>query len=105
MDLSAVPLLKELAAAGHRLILWTMRDGEYLTAAERWFAARGIPLWGVNANPEQKGWSESPKCYAHLYIDDCAVGVPLCPGKQPGDRPYVDWSKLRALLLDRIHSQ
>ena len=95
----AVEALQDLVKDGHQLILWTMRsdldDGAFLTDAVNWFEKNEIPLWGVNANPQQSesGWSMSPKAYAHLYIDDAALGCPLIPGKQ-GDRPMVDWPEV-----------
>lgn len=93
----AFAVLKELQAAGHRLILWTMRcdspkEGPVLTDAVRWCADRGVTFWGINCNPEQHTWSKSPKQYAHVYIDDAALGCPLVFGK---GRPFVDWAAVR----------
>lgn len=76
-DIGAVPVLKRIVEKGHRIILYTMRDNERLKDAEQWFESNNIPLWGVNNNPAQESWSSSPKIYAHLYIDDAALGVPL----------------------------
>ena len=92
----AVSVLRALVANGHQIILWTMRDEGYLRDAEYWFECHGIPLFGVNRNPEQH-WSASPKAYANLYIDDAAVGCPLMPGRV-GDRPMVDWALLLPIL-------
>lgn len=36
-DIGAVPVLKELVAAGHKLILYTMRSGRLLDEARMWF--------------------------------------------------------------------
>lgn len=94
----AVDWLRRLEDAGARLILWTMRSGETLTAALRWFQDRGIGLWGVNRNPEQD-WSTSPKCYAHRYVDDAAAGVPLRSLARVGARPAVDWEAIGPALL------
>ena len=81
--------LKRLVKAGHRLILFTMRHDKELEDAVSWFAERGIPLFGINENPEQKVWTSSPKAYANLYIDDAALGCPLI--ENGVDRAYVDW--------------
>ena len=97
-DIGAVPVLKELVAKGHQIILFTMRSGEQLIEAIRWFNRNGILLYGVNENPHQSTWTTSPKPYAHLYIDDAALGVPLVISKQ--GRNYVDWVKVAALLGD-----
>jgi hypothetical protein len=103
-DVGAVPVLLDLVKSGARLILWTMRSdgrddgGNYLTDAVNWFKEHGIPLFGVNENPEQKSWTGSPKCYAQIYIDDAAFGCPLKMGF-PDERPFVDWRAVRAVLL------
>jgi len=96
----AVQVLKRLVANGHKLILWTMRsdseDRKVLTDAAAWFAVRSIPLYGVNSNPSQY-WSQSPKAYANLYIDDAALGCPLLPG-EPGERDMVNWDAVEKWL-------
>jgi hypothetical protein len=120
-DIGAIPVLKALVNKGHRLILWTMRSdiespsatedagaagelhligGKYLTHALAWFKHNEIPLWGVQVNPEQQTWSKSPKAYAHMYIDDAALGCPLIyqdTGNKE-DRPYVDWVAIEKML-------
>ena len=93
----AADTLRALTARGHRLILYSMRSGDKLAKAERWFKEHNIELWGVNNNPEQKEWTESPKVFAHIYIDDAALGCPIMfiDGVR---RPVVKWSKVRTLL-------
>lgn len=93
-DIGAGPVLRELVSRGARLVLWTMRSGDTLAVAERWFDAQGVPLFGVNRNPEQDEWTTSPKAYAHVYIDDAALGAPLKVGL-PGERPHIDWEAVR----------
>ena len=95
-DIGAQPVLKKLVEQGHRLILWTMRSGVQLQDAVDWFTRNGIPLYGIQTNPEQHTWTNSPKCYANIYIDDAALGCPLKGLK--GERPYVDWGKVEKLL-------
>src|SRR6266576_447443 len=75
-EIGAGPVLKKLSDAGHQLILWTMRSGITLNSAIKWFENKGLPLYGVNTNPTQCEWTQSPKCYAPLYIDDAALGAP-----------------------------
>ena len=115
-DIGAVPVLKELVAAGHKLILFTMRsdrktkkkvEGEivvveenFLTDAVNWFAENGIALYGVQKNPKQRFWTSSPKAYGHLYIDDAALGCPLILDDPNSDRPYVDWPRIREILVE-----
>ena len=93
----AVDGLRAMVASGARLVLWTMRDGDKLDDAVAWFAARGIDLWGINENPEQKQWTHSRKAYCHVYVDDAAFGCPLI--KPPQGRAYVDWSKVGDVLV------
>lgn len=114
-DIGAVPVLKELVEAGHKLILFTMRsdrkvkkkvNGEmvvveenFLTDAVNWFSENGIELYAIQKNPKQRFWTSSPKAYGHLYIDDANLGCPLIV---PEDRrPYVDWVGVRRFLIEK----
>lgn len=105
-DVGAAPVLLDLVAEGAQIILWTMRsersDGTNpLQDAVEWFAKNGIPLYGINHNPSQGEWTSSPKAYAHVYIDDAAYGCPLLKGLK-GERPFVNWAKVRADLLPEV---
>lgn len=95
-DIGAVVPLKGIAERC-KIILLTMRHGERLEEAVQWFEASGIDLWQVNSNPSQGAWTQSPKVYAHLYIDDAALGIPLFG--EPGERPYVDWNAAWPMFL------
>ncbi len=103
----ALETLRECAARGAKLILWTMRsdgraekDGAVLAPAVAYLRANGVELFGVNQNPETD-WSSSPKAYAHVYVDDAALGCPLIPSTTT-KRPMVDWSKVRPALLEMM---
>lgn len=96
-DIGAIPVLKRLIENGHKLILYTMRSGEHLEAAKKWFEDAGIPLYGVNCNPTQKRWTNSPKIFANLYIDDAALGAPLKLGRH-SEEVYIDWFAVEKLL-------
>ena len=98
-DIGAIPVLKELVEKGHKLILHTMRSGSTLTEAIEWFDAREIPLWSINSNPAQRRWTSSKKIYAHLYIDDTALGAPLILDESISSRPFIDWNQVRKLLI------
>lgn len=105
-DIGAVPVLQALVKRGHQLVLFTMRSGKELEDAVEWFKLNEIPLFGVNVNPAQHEWTSSPKAYAHLYIDDAALGIPLIHPKQShastfGRRPFVDWVQVTILLSER----
>lgn len=102
----AIEWLRRIQEAGARIMLWTNRSnqafegrGGFLTAAVRYLEGEGIQLWGINKNPEQHTWSASKKQYAHIYVDDAAFGCPLI--YPPGRRPYVDWSIVGPVVLER----
>lgn len=114
-----VHTLRRLVEEGHKLILFTMRSdkpnvlpptkdssvmgigGDHLTEAVMWFKKRKIPLYGINTNPEQKRWTDSPKAYCQLYIDDAALGVPLIYDQTISERPFVDWVKVTEILEEK----
>jgi hypothetical protein len=98
-DIGSAPVLKELVQNGHQLILWTMRSGKELEDAVNWFAENDIPLYGIQRNPTQDRWTNSPKCYAQIYIDDAALGCPLKVDHSLSDRPFVDWTEVREILV------
>lgn len=87
----------------HRIFLYTMRSGEYLEEAVDWFRTRDIFLSGINSDPGQGMWTQSPKCYAEVYIDDAAFGVPLIH-PEGFERSCVDWLAVRDALC-RIDSK
>ena len=73
-----VALTRALKAQGHKIILWTSRAGEDLTAAVEWCRAQGIVFDAVNEPlPEQiKKWgNDTRKIFADFYIDDKAMSV------------------------------
>ena len=93
----ALRVLRRLVSRGDQIILWTIRSGPELAAAIEYLESAGIELWGVNENPEQAGWSQSPKAYCQVYIDDAALGCPLVWPDE--GRPYVDWLLVERLLF------
>lgn len=123
-NIGAEIVLKKLADKGHKIILYTMRShpSEKTESAEAsgmipttddclqdaidWFAKYDIPLYGVNDNPSQHLWTDSPKVYANIYIDDAALGIPLVyeDMKHIYDgsvmRPYVGWVRVSELLYE-----
>ena len=96
-EIGAVGVIKALVNKGHKIILFTMRDLEYLTPAVAWFEKNDIPLYGINDNPGAK-WSTSRKVYADMYIDDMALGIPLKMDYNKSNRPFVDWTGVESLL-------
>ena len=73
----ATETLKILAKERHRLILWTVREGDLLEEAIEWCRQRGVSFYAVNkAYPEEEknhhGFSRKLK--ADLFIDDRNLG-------------------------------
>ena len=97
---NAVNVLKRFNENQVKIILWTIRSGEFLQDAVNWFIEREIELWAVNKNPQQRFWSKSPKAYAPVYIDDAALGCPVKFPLDNGNRPFADWFEIEKLLLE-----
>lgn len=74
---NCIKVLKALTAKGHKIVINTMRDKIPMKRAMEWFITNSIPLYGANKNPTQSHWTSSSKTYAHMYIDDAALGIPL----------------------------
>ena len=68
----AIYWLKRLQDQGAKLILFTMRSdtsvgGPMLSDAVSFLEDQGIKFYGINKNPDQDSWTESPKAYADIY--------------------------------------
>lgn len=74
----AIATLKRLQAERHRLVLWTVREGELLEEAVAFCRERGLEFYAVNSNyPEEVRDENAPVCRklkADLFIDDRNVG-------------------------------
>lgn len=75
----AVETLKALLADGHRLILWSARDGNLLQEAIEWCRKRGLEFYAVNSSHPadymfQGRSDKSSKVIADIYIDDRNLG-------------------------------
>lgn len=96
-DIGAAKVCRDLVKKGVKIILYTMRNKEFLDDAVKWCEDNDIKLYGVNENPSQT-WSDSRKVHADIYIDDQALGCPLKEDKSISGRPFVDWDKVRKVL-------
>lgn len=105
--------MKRWQEAGAKLILWTMRsdgrsadgkreNGPVLTEAVEFCRANGVEFYGVNCNPGQASWTQSPKVYAHVYVDDAGINCPLRESRKSGGRPMVDWAAVGPAVLEFI---
>lgn len=73
----AIETLKKLQQEDHhRLILWSVREGDLLKEAVDYCASKGLEFYAVNANyPEESPDQRmSRKVSADLYIDDRNLG-------------------------------
>lgn len=73
----AIPTLKKLKEDGHKLILWTVREGNLLDDAVLWCRERGLEFYAVNKEfPEEdvKNVHYSRKPKVDIWIDDRNVG-------------------------------
>ena len=95
---NAIRVLKKLQEQGTQLILWTMRSGDKLQEAVDFCASKGITFWGINRNPVQSEWTDSPKAYAPIYIDDAALGCPTL-WDEGTQRHMVNWRDIEAILI------
>ena len=73
----AIETLKMLTQDGHRLILWSVREGKLLDEAVEWCRERGLEFYAVNKDfPEEKREDKkfSRKLKVDMFIDDRNIG-------------------------------
>lgn len=77
--LFATDTLRKLINDGHKLILWSVREGRLLQEAIDWCHQRGVDFYAINKDyPEENGpksnTSFSRKIKADIFIDDRNLG-------------------------------
>ena len=77
----ATDTLKMLIKDGHRLILWSVREGDLLQEAVDWCHARGVEFWAVNRRRKTRTTisPENSRRICSLTTAtsaDCRTGVP-----------------------------
>lgn len=74
----AIATLRRLLEEHHRLILWSVREGELLDEAVEWCRQRGVEFYAVNKEyPEEdetRNEHYSRKLKVDLFIDDRNIG-------------------------------
>jgi hypothetical protein len=72
----AFETLKKLQEKGHRLILWTYRDGKRLEEAVAFCEEHGITFYAVNKSFPEEEFNDrhSRKINADYFIDDRNIG-------------------------------
>lgn len=90
----ATETLRMLIKDQHRLILWTVREGDLLKEAVDWCHERGVDFYAVNRDyPEEQEENNnhfSRKLKADYFIDDRGIaGLP-------------DWGQIYQIIHDRV---
>lgn len=74
----AVETLKMLRNDGHRLILWSVREGKLLDDAVAWCKERGLEFYAINRDYPEETTDNNPhfsrKLKVDLFIDDRNIG-------------------------------
>jgi len=90
----ATETLKKLIKDGHRLILWTVREGRLLDEAVAFCRERGVEFYAVNRDypEEEKEHNKhySRKLKADVWIDDRNVGG------------LPDWGTIYEMITHRL---
>lgn len=74
----AIQTLKMLQKDGHKLILWSVREGKLLNEAVQWCRKRGLEFYAINRDyPEEETSNSnnySRKLKVDIWIDDRNIG-------------------------------
>jgi hypothetical protein len=89
----AIDTLKHLVEDGHKLVLWSVRQGRLLDEAVNYCRERGVEFYAVNGDypgevPTDAGYTRKLK--VDLFIDDrCLGGLP-------------DWGTIYRMVRDHL---
>lgn len=102
-NLALMAFLKKKRQEGHKVVLWTCREGHDLDVAVGWLRNMGLEFDAVNDNLDfmKETWANNPrKVYADFYIDDHAVSdfEELLP---KNNVPYMEAEKKPARIIRR----
>lgn len=75
----AIDTLKMLIRDRHKLILWTVREGQLLDDAVNWCRERGVEFYAINRDYPEETTSNNPRFSRKLnsidyWIDDRNIG-------------------------------
>ncbi len=74
----AVDTLKALQQRHHKLILWSVREGELLDEAVEWCRKRGLEFYAINRDYPEETTDNNPhfsrKLKVDVFIDDRNLG-------------------------------
>ena len=100
----ATDTLKMLTQEGHRLILWSVREGKLLDEAVTWCREHGVEFYAVNRDfPEETRNHDnySRKLKVELFIDDRNVGG--LPDWGLIYKMIKEHKSYREVLLEELH--
>lgn len=100
----AIDILQKLAQDGHKLILWTSREGDLLKEAVEYCERRGLAFYAVNSEKPAMGWEPGTvgrKIVADMYIDDRNIGG--LPGWPMIYRMIANKMTFGDMLLDTVY--
>ena len=106
----ATETLRMLIADRHKLILWTVREGELLEEAINWCKERGIEFYAVNRDyPEETVESNnhfSRKLKVDMWIDDRNIGgLPDWGTIYHMIHDHLTWEDMRTKSFDSYPQQ
>ncbi|SRR6056297_1178388 len=86
----AFETLISLTEIGHKIILWTYRDGDLLQEAVEFCMENGLMFWAINQSFPDEEFNQylSRKIIADIYIDDRNFGG------------FPGWETVRNILLN-----
>lgn len=92
----ATATLRQLIKDGHKLILWSVREGKLLDEAVKWCEERGVRFYAVNKDMDEDATDHqgsehfSRKIKAHVFIDDRNLGG------------LPDWGTIYQIISQRL---
>lgn len=102
----AIDTLKMLTKEGHRLILWSVREGRLLEEAVEWCRERGLEFYAVNKDYPEEGREDknySRKLKVEMFIDDRNVGG--LPDWGVIYKMITEKKSYRDILLEELNSE
>ncbi|MBQ7634627.1 MAG: hypothetical protein IJS89_03540 [Bacteroidaceae bacterium] len=99
----ATATLRRLQEEGHKIVLWSVREGALLDEAVQWLSQHGVEVYAANKEyPEET--PETAKHYtrklkAEVFIDDRNLGgLPTVGGKP-------DWGAIYEMITKGISAE
>jgi len=82
----AIQTMSKLQSMGHKIIIWTCREDNFIHNMRNWLMLRGFTPDAVNKNLEELGYARK-KIYADYYFDDRSF--PAFPGWAEVEKYFI----------------